>query len=222
MNTNRKNEPQGSRSANTRTVLRYLAFGFGVSALVLVFGLDLFLLGCTMVSGWWVFGLCILVGAFTAIPAAPRWRKLSGWSGWVPNILFHTLVVAVVLPAIFLGVNYWGASEADFTEEKAVVESKERVTRRHTRRVGRRYLATGSVYYVYQMEVRFVNPEYGVLTVPAPKSKYNAIGKGDTALIEVGRGALGFYVIDEPSVRPLHPHKKKSRPSRRPRYVRER
>lgn len=206
-----------------KSTLRWLALGFGVALLMIAGELTLTMLHHTMLNMGLFLSVVFFVAAATALPAAPLWGKLTGWSSMAANALVHAVALFLVLSALVLSVNYFAADKEGFSTELALIESRVRKTEYKSRRVSRRVYTRGEPYYVYELELRFADPGYSACSkrVRVPKRQYDALRQGDTVSVAVGRGALGMPVFDDSTIAPLHPRsssRKASRRHRRPVY----
>lgn len=210
-------------SSTTKSVLRWLALGFGTVLLLVAAGLTVTLAHHTMFNPWLFFSLVFLASAASAIPAARLWRAVTGWESVIWNALLHVVALSALISGVILSVNYFCARSENFIAEKVIVEQKIRKTEYTSRRISRRVYTRGNPYYVYEVELRFVSPDFASRekTVRIPKKQYDAVHRGDTATVALGRGALGMPVFNDRTLTPLHP-RKKTRKNRfsRPRYTR--
>lgn len=174
-----------------------------------------FALEATFVA-WW---LPIGTGAACAIPLTwltrRFWPWLTGIARWWPNAVAAMLMFSAVDSCAILMANYASALQAQSSRTAAVVTGKARVTKHHTRRVGRRYVQTGSIYYVYELNAKMYNGRDITLTVPV--NVYNSTKQGDTLGLPVAKGILGWEVADIGHV--AYPKHTGARHHRRTRHV---
>lgn len=197
-------------SSTTKSVLRWLAFGSGIALLMIAAGLTVTLSHHTMFNPWMLFSLIFLGSAVSAIPAARLWRTITGWESVVWNALLHIVALSALLSAVILSVNYFCARNENFISEKVIVEEKIRKTEYTSRRISRRVYTRGNPYYVYEVELRFLSPDFAGKdkTVRISKKLYDSVRRGDTATVSLGHGALGMPVFNDRTLTPLHPRKK--------------
>ncbi len=83
--------------------------------------------------------------------------------------------------------------------ERGVVAGHFREERRKTRRVGRRYVATGEKYYVYKLKIVLNNGEEKF--VGMDERRYRRVHDGDSVTVPVMRGLLGVTVMKTDSMK---------------------
>ncbi len=83
--------------------------------------------------------------------------------------------------------------------ERGVVAGHFREERRKTRRVGRRYVATGEKYYVYKLKIVLNNGEEKF--VGMDERRYRRVHDGDSVTVPVMRGLLGVTVMETDSMK---------------------
>lgn len=187
-----------------------MAFGFGIALVITGIAISVTITQHTIFNLGLFFGLVFMASAASAIPACRLWQKITGWEGMVWNGLLHVVVLSALLSGVILSVNYFCASDGNFARERVIVENKYRKTEYQSRRISRRVYTRGNPYYVYEVELRFLKPEFAARnkTVRIPKKQYDALRLGDTATVSLGRGALSMPVFNDRTLNPLHPRKK--------------
>lgn len=197
-------------SSNTKTVLRWLLLGFGVAFLIFLAGGVFFILDCTVVNPWLLFGIIGVMAVISGGAAWPLWSKLTSTRKFYVNFPVHVIVFTIVAAAIFLFTNYFAADYTVYPPEKASIERVYWEQRYRTRRVSRRTYVRGAPYKVYFLDIAL--PDGAVKKVSVTKSKYDRAHKGDSVEIKIGKGFLGCRVINESSLKLLNPRSnKKSR-----------
>lgn len=198
--------------ANTKvkSVVRWVALGFGVALLILLAGGITGMIGTTMLNWWVFFGIIVIVAAATGTVLHRGWEKLTGTRKFYINFPLHMVVFTIVAAAALLMGNYYGSDFSSFQEEKVIVNQKIRKTRYQTKRISRRVYTRGAPYYVHYVDITL--PDDTRKEIFVNRNVYNKAHVGDTATIRMGRGALSFRVIDPNSLKlPSTRHKSRSR-----------
>ncbi len=192
--------------SNTKTVWKWLLFGFGVAILLFLIGGIFYILDSTIVNRWVFFGIVAAVAAATGTVLHSAWDKLTGWGKFYLNYPLHIVVASIVLSSAFLMGNYFGTDFESLPEEKVIIEKRFTQTRYHTKRATRRVYTRGAPYKVYFLEVSL--PDGKRTDVFVKKTVYDKALAGDTATVRFGRGVLSLPVLDPHSLTLLHPHSK--------------
>lgn len=193
-----------------KSVVRWVALGFGVALLILLAGGIAGMIGTTMLNWWVFFGIIVIVAAATGTVLHCGWEKLTGTGKFYINFPLHMVVFTIVAAAALLMGNYYGSDFSSFQEEKVIVNQKIRKTRYQTKRISRRVYTRGAPYYVYYVDITL--PDGTPKEIYVNRNVYNKAHVGDTATIRMGRGALSFRVIDPNSLKlPSTRHKSRSR-----------
>ncbi len=193
-----------------KSVVRWVALGFGVALLILLAGGIAGMIGTTMLNWWVFFGIIVIVAAATGTVLHCGWEKLTGTGKFYINFPLHMVVFTIVAAAALLMGNYYGSDFSSFQEEKVIVNQKIRKTRYQTKRISRRVYTRGAPYYVYYVDITL--PDGTPKEIFVNRNVYNKAHVGDTATIRMGRGALSFRVIDPNSLKlPSTRHKSRSR-----------
>ncbi len=193
-----------------KSVVRWVALGFGVALLILLAGGIAGMIGTTMLNWWVFFGIIVIVAAATGTVLHCGWEKLTGTGKFYINFPLHMVVFTIVAAAALLMGNYYGSDFSSFQEEKVIVNQKIRKTRYQTKRISRRVYTRGAPYYVHYVDITL--PDGTRKEIFVNRNVYNKAHVGDTATIRMGRGALSFRVIDPNSLKlPSTRHKSRSR-----------
>lgn len=193
-----------------KSVVRWVALGFGVALLILLAGGIAGMIGTTMLNWWVFFGIIVIVAAATGTVLHCGWEKLTGTGKFYINFPLHMVVFTIVAAAALLMGNYYGSDFSSFQEEKVIVNQKIRKTRYQTKRISRRVYTRGAPYYVHYVDITLPGGTRKEIFVN--RNVYNKAHVGDTATIRMGRGALSFRVIDPNSLKlPSTRHKSRSR-----------
>lgn len=193
-----------------KSVLRWLALGFGVTILIMLAGGIAGMTETTMLNWRVFFGIIVTVAAATGTVLHRGWEKLTGIGKFYINFPLHMVVFTIVVAAALLMGNYFGSDFSAFQEEKVVVDQKIRKTRHHTKRVSRRVYTYGTPYYVYYVDIAL--PDGTRKEIYVNKKVYDRAHAGDTATVRIGRGPLSFRVLDPNSLKlPPARHKSRSR-----------
>lgn len=132
-------------------------------------------------------------GAFTGTLFWKYWIPITSSSRFYINFIVNIFVSAGILSALFLGINMWGANRNDLREEKVVVERRFSETHHRSKRVGRRYVTQGEPYKMYYIEIGM--PEGKKKKLAVGYSDFRRIRTGDSIMISVNKGLLGFPVV---------------------------
>ena len=119
-----------------KSVVRWVALGFGVALLILLAGGIAGMIGTTMLNWWVFFGIIVIVAAATGTVLHRGWEKLTGTRKFYINFPLHMVVFTIVAAAALLMGNYYGSDFSSFQEEKVIVNQKRRVTRQNVYRAG--------------------------------------------------------------------------------------
>ena len=136
-----------------KSVVRWVALGFGVALLILLAGGIAGMIGTTMLNWWVFFGIIVIVAAATGTVLHCGWEKLTGTGKFYINFPLHMVVFTIVAAAALLMGNYYGSDFSSFQEEKVIVNQKIRKTRYQTKRISRRVYTRGAPYYVYYVDI---------------------------------------------------------------------
>ncbi|MDE7179632.1 MAG: SNG1 family protein [Muribaculaceae bacterium] len=156
---------------------------------------------------FWII-VAVLSGA-VALILARNFSRISFTGKWGVNVAILFVIVAVVVSAFLLGLNYMLADKGSAYEKYYIIEKKKTETRYHSKRTGRNTYTRGAPYKVYSIESLRqdgVKKEFSV-----NHKFYNSVATGDTVGVMHRRGRLGMEIIDVATLHPLHPHKKKSK-----------
>ncbi|MDE6310436.1 MAG: hypothetical protein K2L96_01290 [Muribaculaceae bacterium] len=144
------------------------------------------------VSGEWrlpVTAACIAV--IITRGGAPRfWGSELRIKNGVINRAIGILVSTGLVAAILISLNFIPHPGKEDEVYKCPIERLYKTTHQHTRRVGRHYTTTGSVYYRYHADVRLRDGK--VKEYPLTLNRYRKLHKGDSLSIEIHHGLLGM------------------------------
>lgn len=155
----------------------------------------MFLYGRTMVTWWIPVALAAAVALATGLLMWRMWRWFTTAQGFALNYAVHAIAFTCLLTFAGLGLNYWGADPAAVHEEKAEVVRKYTRERSRTRRVGRRYVATGEKYHVYYIVVEF--PDGRTKDMEIPFDRYRRLRTGSRITYHMAPGLLDLPVIKD-------------------------
>lgn len=203
-------------NSKTATVLRWLLLGFGVAFLIFLAGGVVFMLDCTVVNPWLLFGVIGVMAVISGGAAWPLWSKLTSTRKVYINFPVHVIVFTIIAAAIFLFTNYFAADYTAYPPAKASIERVYWQQRYRTRRVSRRTYVRGAPYKVYFLDIALAE-DGTVKKVPITKTKYDLAHKGDSVELNIGKGFFGCRVINESSLKLLNPRSNKK--SRRCKFV---
>ncbi|MCM1163033.1 MAG: hypothetical protein NC339_02100 [Muribaculaceae bacterium] len=174
-----------------------------ISAKILIFVVAIVTLGCygwaiglhslTFVAWWGPLSVALLLSLATSLLLRNVWRPVtSTGSVWI-NTIVHTVVATGVLLAAFYAINYYGASAESSRTIKAEIERKYQEERHRSRRVGRRYVASGDAYQVYYADFRL--PDGRLHKQRLTPARYIKLRRGSHITLHLRRGLLGLDVI---------------------------
>ena len=194
-----------------KSVIRWVGFAVGSTLLLFLAGGTGAMLESTMIDPWAFFGVVVALGVASGTVLHRPWGKLTGSGKFYLNFPLHVAVFTIVMSAALLTGNYFATDLDRLPTERVIVENRLTKTRYHTKRVTRRTYTRGAPYKVYYLEISL--PDGKRKEACVKKSVYDKARLGDTATVNIGRGALSFPVFDPHSLKLLHPHvNKKSAP----------
>ncbi len=174
---------------------RPVLFVVMVFATMFVGGMWVVLYHDTMVQ-WWV---PVGVGAFLGVLSWPLtrrvWPRVTGTCRGIINFPCNLLLVGVVTSALFLGINYWGASPSSAETIETTVSGKYRKQHTRYRRLNRRTRVADGYWYSYRIVIGL--PDGREKEIEVPLSEYNHIKTGSRHELTVQQGAFGFNVIKD-------------------------
>lgn len=138
-------------------------------------------------------GITAVLALISASVMHRRWRKLTQTDYTPVNFGCHAIVSFSIMIFLFFAGNYFLAADETKHTETVTVEKKFREERQRTRRVGRRMVRTGEVYYEYFIEVRFDDGRLKKLHVST--GKYRHTRTGTTLPLDIEMGYFGIPVI---------------------------
>lgn len=125
------------------------------------------------------------------------------------TLLIRVIIIVVALgaaAAALWGYNYFGTDLDSLPKEKTVVERVYHKTEYTTRRVNRRTVQS-SPHEVYYLQLRRPNSE--VRNVKVRYEIYRKASVGDTALLPIGPGRLGWEISNSYMVTIPHPKRRR-------------
>ncbi len=166
-----------------------LAIGSAIFVAIVAVALGLSLLKNTVVA-WWVPVLAALTLATATLPLTRR--RLSDWlGGRVWGVCAHMVVVGSLSFALFLGVNFWGATSTEIIDGTVVAKVRQEHTR--YRRSGRRVRVADGTYHTWHVRVRCGQGEF--LSPSMDYGRYRRMRVGAKVPVELGHGLLGYKTI---------------------------
>lgn len=182
-----------------KTVMKYVRIVLAVVVLLAIVGWTMMLYKDAVIEWWIVPAVTLVVGAATGLHMWRMWRWLTGDDGKWLNYACHVVVTAIMLSWMFFAANDLLADRSTERLESGVVKGHYREERRKTRRVGRRYVATGEKYYVYKLRIELESGESKFITVNT--QRYSRVHNGDSLTVPVMDGLLGITVIHTDSIK---------------------
>lgn len=166
-----------------------------VLAVMVLAGTTLFFYSHTFVSLRLLLGLAAVGGTIGAgIGFYVRQKKK--WIGLLAGFIGGGLVLTTLL----LTANSVWKDAGSEHEEMATVARKHTEQRSKTRRVGRRYIATGEKYTVYYVTLQFENGQTKDVQVNA--REYSRTRTGSRQKVMMTQGFLGWPIYDRVSKQP--------------------
>ncbi|MDE6277425.1 MAG: hypothetical protein K2M06_04875 [Muribaculaceae bacterium] len=164
----------------------------GISIFLAVVGCIVLIFGAQMaVTPWWRIPLIAIVVALLI--------TRGGSAAYLPNVMglrnvfikrFISLVVALgIIGGILTALNFIPHPGVAPEKQKCVITRLYRTTHQHTKRVGRRYVSTGSVYYRYHADVSL--PSGIIKEYPLSYTRFRHLHKGDSLTCTIHPGLLG-------------------------------
>ena len=179
--------------------LRGVRIGVGVLVLMVLIGWSMLLYRDAVIEWWIVPAVTLAVGLATGLHMWRLWRRLTGDDGRWWNYGCHVVFTVAGLTFAFFALNNMLADREGEHVEHGVVAGHFREERRKTRRVGRRYVATGEKYYVYKLKIELENGAEKF--VQMDEGRYRRVHDGDSVSVPVMRGLLGVTVMETDSLK---------------------
>lgn len=188
--------------------MRYVLIAVIVLALLAMGGWAAMLYADAVIDWWIVPSVALAVGLATGLNMWRIWRPVTGSQTMALNYVCHAVVMAVTLSFLFYFVNDTFSDRGASHTERGVVTGHFREERHRTRRVGRRYVATGEKYYVYSLKVKVPSAEPKLISVNY--DRYKAVRDGDSVTVPVREGFLGVTLLEVDSMKfQTHPKVRK-------------
>ncbi|MBD5307840.1 MAG: DUF2500 domain-containing protein [Bacteroides sp.] len=166
-----------------------------VLAVMVLAGTTLFFYSHTFVSLKLLLGLAATGGAIGA-GIGFYVRQNRKWIGLLTGFGFGGLILAC---ALLTANSVWKDAGSEH-EEMATVARKYTERRSKTRRVGRRYVATGEKYTVYYVTLQFENGM--TKDVQVNVKEYSRTRTGSCQKVTMTRGFLGWPIYDRVKKQP--------------------
>lgn len=166
----------------------------------------------TVIEWWIVPAVTLAVGLATGLHMWRWWRWLTREDAMWLNYMCHAVCTAIVLTFAFFALNTMPVDRTAARPEPGVVKEHYREERRKTRRVGRRYVASGEKYYIYKLLIELADGQTKLVTVD--NGRYRQVHNGDSLTVPVADGLLGLTVIETDSIKFRKAHKGSGRKSR--------
>ena len=192
--------------------MKYVWIVLTIVAMIVMTVWSMILYADTVVEWWIVPAVTLAVGFATGLHMWRWWRWLTREDAMWINYLCHTVCSAIILTFAFFTLNTMLADRSSERIEAGVVKGHFREERRKTRRVGRRYVATGEKYYEYKLQIELADGQTKLVSVN--NGRYRQVHNGDSLTVPVMDGLLGLTVIDVDSIKFKPKYKKTKRKSR--------
>lgn len=172
-----------------------------IAILIVLVTMSIFLIGgaiylCSGLVGFplkLVIGICCALGAICAAAFGKPFGRLTGVDSRAINFALLFAFVGSLLCFGILLCNDRVAHHNEPYTERAVVVNRERLKRQNMRRVGKRYVPTGSYHYVYKVTLA-VDSDTIPFTVAL--SQYNRMRPGSGVKVTVRSGLAGSRKIE--------------------------
>ena len=178
-----------SKRAGVGRAFNYVALTF---AAIAGYGFAMGVYSFTLVSPWVPVGVGVCGGLLTAISISRLCRSSGGRSARILNFIISAVIGGGVLSALFLGLNWAGAKPVDSCSE-ATVTCKYTRERQRTKRVGRRYVATGDKYMVFCVDIAI--PDHEAKPLEVPYHTYSRLHKGSKVRAKIEHGLFGLTLV---------------------------
>lgn len=191
--------------------MRYVWISLLVLTMLALSGWAVALYSDAVIDWWLVPSAALAVGLATGLHMWSIWRRVTGSQSMALNYICHAVVTGIVISFLFFFINDEFSDRDGEHTEQGVVTGHFREERHRTRRVGRRYVATGEKYYVYRLEVKLPSTDPKMISVTY--DRYKSVRDGDSVSVPVRKGWLGVTLLDVDSMKfQTHPKvRKKSR-----------
>lgn len=191
--------------------MRYVWISLLVLVMLALSGWTVMLYSDAVIDWWLVPAVALAVGLATGLHMWRIWRRITGSQTMALNYVCHSVVVTVILSFLFFFVNDEFSDRDSEHTECGLVTGHFREERHRTRRVGRRYVATGEKYYVYRLQVKLPSTDPKMISVTY--DRYRNVRDGDSVTVPVRDGFLGVTLLEVDSMKfQAHPKvRKKSR-----------
>lgn len=169
-----------------RSLLPGLAFTFAIIGVIVT------ILGArAAVTSWWRIPLLALIVALcvTRFGSSGFTHILSGFGGKTLRRIAAVFIALGISGGVLTAINFYPRPGAATVEVRCEITRLYRTTHHHTKRVGRHYVSTGSVYYRYHADVRL--PSGQIKDCPIVESRYRRLHRGDSLSVEIHPGLLG-------------------------------
>lgn len=147
----------------------------------------------TIVDSWIVVSVSVIAAFPVSCLIARKDKDLVPFRRLPLRVAVWFVFTATVFAGAFYFVNFVGADKEKSCDTSAVVEHKYYEIRHRTRRVGRRYVATGETYKVYYADLRLDNGY--IATIPLTGRQISEVRQGQHMDVSVAPGYLGLPVV---------------------------
>lgn len=148
----------------------------------------------TLINPWIPFSVAAVLALISGVTMWRFWKWVTTSEKFIWNYLCHVGIAFSLFSGAFFICNFVFSDKETLHKEKVSVVRVYREKRHHSKRVGRRYYAQGTPYYVYYMEVRFDDGRTKDLSIPF--ERYRRVHKGDSINIPVSMGLFKVPVIE--------------------------
>lgn len=128
------------------------------------------------------------------------------------SVIIRLVIILISVGAIItalVGYNSWGADLSALPREVTVVEKVYQKTEYDTRRVSRKAYIRTNPHSAYYLSLR--RAKGSTVNVKVPYRIYQIASRGDTAVLPIGPGRLGWEISDPAHIKIPHPRHPKGR-----------
>ncbi|MCH5247190.1 MAG: hypothetical protein J1E99_03435 [Muribaculaceae bacterium] len=169
--------------------------------MIMFYGIAMTLLSYTLVNKWLVVAFSLPLALMSAFPVWYFRRERSTPRRLIITLLLYIVGATGFFMTTILAVNYFGRDKEDSMTVEAPVKGIYSETRQRSRRVNRRYVASGETYKVHYMVILL--PDSSEMKYPLSTEEYNKYAatshipsrRPKSVELTLSRGFLGWPVV---------------------------
>lgn len=171
------------------------SWGFTVLIVLALFGWSALVASVDhSISPWWrIPAMAVAISLFLVRPLGRMWQRYTSFKNVWANRILGVFVCSGVLAGLFTGLNFITRPGCEVHKVRYEVTRLYSTKHQNRRRVGRHYVATGTVHYKYHAE--FELEDGRKMEVPVPIERYRRMHKGDSVTVAIHPGLLGTDFI---------------------------